>query len=88
MRVTEQIDAMEVSGTNPFNYVIVTRILATTLMLPLLTVFNDVIYMLGSFTGVNIKDDVSFYLYFSFSYQNNLLRFFVATFIEGYADVT
>lgn len=65
MRVTEQIDAMEVSGTNPFKYVIVTRVLATTMMLPILTVFNDVISMLGSFTGVNIKGDVSFYLYFS-----------------------
>jgi phospholipid/cholesterol/gamma-HCH transport system permease protein len=33
MRVTEQIDAMEVSGTNPFKYLVVTRIMATTLML-------------------------------------------------------
>lgn len=65
MRVTEQIDAMEVSGTNPFKYVIVTRVLATTLMLPVLTVFNDVISMFGSFAGVNIKGDVSFYLYFA-----------------------
>jgi phospholipid/cholesterol/gamma-HCH transport system permease protein len=65
MRVTEQIDAMEVSGINPFKYVIVTRVLATTFMLPILTVFNVVISMLGSFAGVNIKGDVSFYLYFS-----------------------
>jgi phospholipid/cholesterol/gamma-HCH transport system permease protein len=36
MRVTEQIDAMEVSGTNPFKYLVVTRIMATTLMLPIL----------------------------------------------------
>lgn len=65
MRVTEQIDAMEVSGINPFKYVIVTRVLATTLMLPILTIFNDVISMLGSFAGVNIKGSVSFYLYFA-----------------------
>lgn len=65
MKVTEQIDAMEVSGTNPFKYIIVTRVLATTLMLPVLTVFNDAISMLGSFVGVNIKGDVSFHLYFS-----------------------
>lgn len=65
MKVTEQIDAMEVSGTNPFKYVIVTRVLATTLMLPVLTVFNDVISMLGSFAGVNIKGDVNFHLYFA-----------------------
>jgi len=65
MRVTEQIDAMEVSGTNPLKYVIVTRVLATIFMLPVLTVFNDSISMLGSFVGVNIKGDVSFHLYFS-----------------------
>lgn len=65
MRVTEQIDAMEVSGINPFKYIIVTRVLATTLMLPVLTIFNDVISMLGSFAGVNIKGSVSFYLYFA-----------------------
>jgi phospholipid/cholesterol/gamma-HCH transport system permease protein len=65
MKVTEQIDAMEVSGTNPFKYVIVTRVLSTTLMLPILTIFNDVISMFGSFAGVNIKGDVSFHLYFA-----------------------
>ena len=43
MRVTEQIDAMEVSGTNPFKYLVVTRILATTLMLPILVFFGDII---------------------------------------------
>lgn len=65
MRVTEQIDAMEVSGVNPFKYIIVTRVLATTLMLPLLTVFNDIISMLGSLAGVNIHGDVSATLFFT-----------------------
>lgn len=65
MRVTEQIDAMEVSGINPFKYLIVTRVLSTTLMLPILTIFNDAISMLGSFAGVNIKGDVSFQLFFA-----------------------
>ncbi|MCX6353127.1 MAG: ABC transporter permease [Bacteroidetes bacterium] len=65
MKVTEQIDAMEVSGTNPFKYIIVTRVVAATIMLPVLTVFNDVISMFGSFAGVNLKGDVSFYLYFA-----------------------
>jgi len=48
MRVTEQIDAMEVSGTNPFKYLVITRILATTLMLPLLVLFGDIIALYGS----------------------------------------
>ena len=48
MRVTEQIDAMEVSGTNPFKYLVVTRITAATLMLPLLIIFGDAIALVGS----------------------------------------
>ena len=65
MRVTEQIDAMEVSGTNPFKYLVVTRIMATTLMLPLLIVFGDTIALFGSALIENLKGDVSFLLYFN-----------------------
>lgn len=65
MRVTEQIDAMEVSGTNPFKYLVVTRILAATLMLPLLVILGDAIALLGSFIVENAKGEVSFQLYFN-----------------------
>ena len=65
MRVTEQIDAMEVSGINPFKYIVVTRILATTFMLPILVIFSDVIGLAGSFLAVNIQGDVSFSLFFA-----------------------
>jgi len=63
MRVTEQIDAMEVSGTNPFKYLVVTRIAATTLMLPLLVIYGDIIALYGSALVENLKGDVSFQLY-------------------------
>ncbi|HSM64289.1 MAG TPA: ABC transporter permease, partial [Gillisia sp.] len=63
MRVTEQIDAMEVSGTNPFKYLVVTRILATTLMLPLLIILGDTVALLGSALIENIKGEVSYLLY-------------------------
>ena len=65
MRVTEQIDAMEVSGTNPFKYLVVTRIVATTLMLPLLIIIGDAISLFGSAIVENLKSDVSFTLYFN-----------------------
>ena len=65
MRVTEQIDAMEVSGTNPFKYLVVTRILAATLMLPLLIIFGDAIALVGSAIVENLKGEVSFLLYFN-----------------------
>lgn len=65
MRVTEQIDAMEVSGTNPFKYLVVTRILATTLMIPFLVIFGDLIALYGSALVENLKGQVSFQLYFN-----------------------
>jgi phospholipid/cholesterol/gamma-HCH transport system permease protein len=65
MRVTEQIDAMEVSGINPYKFIVVTRVLATTLMLPLLIVFADGISLFGSFIGMNLNSDISLTLFFS-----------------------
>ncbi len=65
MKVTEQIDAMEVSGTNPFKYLVVTRVLAATLMLPLLSLWANAIAIYGGFLGVNIKGVVSWDLYWT-----------------------
>src|SRR5688572_16959482 len=65
MKVTEQIDAMEVSAINPYKYLVVTRLLATTLMVPLLVVFADGIGILGGYAGINIHSDVSLFRYFS-----------------------
>ena len=65
MKVTEQIDAMEVSATNPMKYLVVTRVLAATLMIPLSILYADAIGILGSWVGANIKGDVSLVLFFS-----------------------
>lgn len=63
MKVTEQIDAMEVSGTNPFKYLVVTRVWSTILMLPLLVVLADAIAIWACFIGVNMKGTVSWSLF-------------------------
>jgi phospholipid/cholesterol/gamma-HCH transport system permease protein len=89
MRVTEQIDAMEVSGTNPFKYLVVTRILATTLMLPLLVILSDGIALYGSFLVENVKGNVSFTLYFNSMFQSlefsDLMPATIKTFFFGFA---
>jgi len=64
MKVTEQIDAMEVSGTNPFKYLVVTRVMASTLMLPVLVVLSDGISLTGAYLGVNIRSVTSVDLFF------------------------
>lgn len=65
MKVTEQIDAMEVSSINPVKYLLVTRVLAATIMIPLLTIYADACGIAGSWAGANIKGDVSLVLFFS-----------------------
>ena len=89
MNTTEQIDAMQVSHTNPFKYLVITRVLSATLMLPLLVIFADGVGLFGSFVGVNIKGNVSLYFFFSQIFQslefNDLLPAFIKTFFFGFA---
>jgi phospholipid/cholesterol/gamma-HCH transport system permease protein len=70
MRVTEQIDAMEVSSTNPLRFLVVTRVWAATLMIPLLILYADALGIMGSWAGANIKGDVSFVLFFSQAFSH------------------
>ncbi|HVZ56341.1 MAG TPA: ABC transporter permease [Chitinophagaceae bacterium] len=65
MRVTEQIDAMEVSGTNPYKYLVVTRVFAATFMLPVLVLLGDAIGLYGSYLGVNIRGTTSYSLFYT-----------------------
>jgi phospholipid/cholesterol/gamma-HCH transport system permease protein len=65
MKVTEQIDAMEVSGTNPYKYLVVTRVLATTLMIPILAVLACGVSLYGAYLGANIQGIVSWDLFWT-----------------------
>jgi len=89
MKVTEQIDAMEVSGTNPFKYLVVTRVLAATLMLPLLVILSDAIGIFGSYLGVNIRGVMSFSLFFDWVFRylefQDVLPAVVKTFFFGFS---
>src|ERR1700748_2877914 len=60
MRVTEQIDAMEVSGTNPFKYLVCTRVLATTLTIPILATYTGFIGLIGGFLNVYVNEGTSY----------------------------
>ncbi len=87
MRVTEQIDAMEVSSTNPVRFLVVTRVLAAILMIPLLTLYADALGILGSWAGANIKGDVGFTLFMAQAFKvvdfMDLLPAIIKTFFFG-----
>lgn len=57
MQVTQQVDALVVMGVNPFKYLIIPRVVATVIMMPMLTLIFDAIGMIGSYiVGTIILD--------------------------------
>jgi phospholipid/cholesterol/gamma-HCH transport system permease protein len=88
MKVTEQIDAMEVSATNPFKYLVITRVTATTFMIPLLIIYADALALFGGYIAMNIQGEMSFMLYFSQVFTTltftDLIPSFLKTFVFGF----
>jgi phospholipid/cholesterol/gamma-HCH transport system permease protein len=84
MKVTEQIDAMEVSSVNPIRFLVVTRVLAATLMIPLLILYADTLGIFGSWIGANIKGDVSFVLFRSQAFSHLEFIDFLPAFIKSF----
>jgi phospholipid/cholesterol/gamma-HCH transport system permease protein len=89
MKVTEQIDAMEVSAINPYKYLVVTRIMATTIMIPILVIYADFIGVLGGYIGYNIHENMGFYRYFTNVLEHleflDILPAVLKTFFFGFA---
>ena len=65
MRVTEQIDALTTLSVNPFKYLVAPRILAGTLMLPLLVLIGDIIGIYGGYVVAIYSLDFSVGSYIS-----------------------
>lgn len=88
MKVTEQIDAMEVSAVNPYKYLVVTRILATTLVIPILVIYADLVGIFGGFIGFNVHGEMSMLGYFRGVFEHleflDILPAIVKTFFFGF----
>ncbi|MXX98120.1 MAG: ABC transporter permease [Rhodothermaceae bacterium] len=63
MRVTEQIDALEVSALQPFKYLVITRVLACVVMFPLLTIACDIVALLGGYAESLLSSDLDYRLF-------------------------
>jgi len=83
MKVTEQIEAMEVSSTHPMRFLVVTRVAAATLMIPVLILYADALGLIGSWIGANIKGSVSFILFFSQAFSHITFDDFLPAFIKS-----
>jgi phospholipid/cholesterol/gamma-HCH transport system permease protein len=84
MKVSEQIDAMEVSSTNPMKFLVVTRVLAATITVPLLILYADALAIFGSWAAANIKGDVSLVLFFSQAFGHVEMVDFIPAVIKSF----
>ncbi|MEO6838134.1 MAG: ABC transporter permease [Ginsengibacter sp.] len=83
MKVTEQIDAMEVSATNPFKFLVVSRVLATTLMIPMLMCYTGFVGMMGAFVNVHQNEATSFITFFQQAFEKISFLDIFASLIKG-----
>ena len=84
MKVTEQIEAMEVSSTHPMRFLVVTRVLAATLMIPLLVLYADGLGIIGSWMGANLKGDVTFVLFFTQAFSHISFMDFMPAVVKSF----
>jgi phospholipid/cholesterol/gamma-HCH transport system permease protein len=89
MRITEQIDALEVMGINSSSYLVLPKITASLMMYPLLVILAGVCglfggYLVGTWTGVVTPNDYVYGLRFNFNGYNvifALIKSFVFAFL-------
>ncbi len=74
MKVTEQIDALETLATNPVKYLVVPRFIALFMMLPLLTIYADIIGIFGGYIVSVYKLGLSHALYIKMSFDSLVLK--------------
>jgi len=74
MTVTEQVDALETLATNPLQYLVVPRLVAATLMLPILTLYSDVIGILGGYIICVFRLGISSSMYLHITYDALLYK--------------
>ncbi|UPT71121.1 MAG: ABC transporter permease [Flavobacterium sp. JAD_PAG50586_2] len=88
MKVSEQIAAMEVSGTNPFRYLVVTRVVAATFMIPVLVIIGDAVAIYASYLVEHFKGNVSLQLYFNEVFEalkfSDIVPAVIKTFFFGF----
>jgi phospholipid/cholesterol/gamma-HCH transport system permease protein len=73
MKVTEQIDALEVAALKPFHYLVVTRVLACVIMFPLLTICVDMIALTGGYLESVLAEDMDYRIFITTAFES--LRF-------------
>jgi phospholipid/cholesterol/gamma-HCH transport system permease protein len=81
MKVTEQIDAMEVSAINPFKYLVITRVMATSITIPVLSLYCSFVGLLGSYSNIHAEEDTGVLIFYKEAFSN-------ITFIDLFSSIS
>ena len=77
------------TGENPVRYLVLTRVMAATLMVPVLVIYSDGLAFIGSFLGVNIQSSISFQLFVKNAFDSvnfyDIIPATIKTFFFGFA---
>jgi phospholipid/cholesterol/gamma-HCH transport system permease protein len=88
MKVTEQIDALEAVAVDPFKYLVVTRVVACVIAVPLLTTIMNATGMLGGFAAETAATGMSLSAYFTTAFGSiqfsDLIPATLKTMVFGY----
>ncbi|MFI5362708.1 MAG: MlaE family ABC transporter permease [Elusimicrobiota bacterium] len=84
MKVTEQIDALYTLGTDPVRYLVIPRLLAFLVVLPLLTVISDFTGIIGGLFVARVKYDIPTTVYWHDIIDNMEIRHFVHGFLKTF----
>jgi phospholipid/cholesterol/gamma-HCH transport system permease protein len=88
MRVTEQIDAMEVSAINPFKYLVATRVFGTTISVFLLSLVYSLMGLLGAYSNIYSNEGVTIISFFRNAFDQlyflDIFSFVFKTIVYGF----
>lgn len=85
MKVTEQIDALEVMATNPVKYLVVPRFLACAIMLPILTLFAIVFGITGGYLAAIILFDMNGLFFLKLAQANLFINSIIISLVKASA---
>lgn len=84
MKVTEQVDALYTLGTGPVRYLVIPRLLAFFLVLPLLAVISDFTGILGGYLVASVKYRIATHIYWHDIIDNMEVRHFLHGFLKTF----
>lgn len=92
MRITEQIDALEVMGINSSSYLVLPKVVAAMVMFPLLAILSDFLgiyggYLAGTLTGIMTPEEYIYGIRYKFVPYNVIIAI-VKAFVFGFLIAT